>query len=194
LQKGAVLFRKGDPGSSLYAVIRGAIRISAPSETGADAVLNLMIPGDVFGEVAMLDRGTRSADATAIESSDLLVMERRDFLPLLRSHPDLAIRVIEVLCARVRRTSEQIEDIMFLDLPNRLAKALLLLDMRSQGDTEQQIHITQRELSQMIGASRESTNKQLRRWHRQNIIRIERARVAVLEPEALETIIESVQP
>ena len=190
LNKGAVLFRKGEPGSSLYAVVAGAIRISAPSENGGDAVLNLMIPGDVFGEIAMLDGGTRTADATAIEPCELLVMERRDFLPLVRSHPDLAIRLIEILCARVRRTSEQVEDVMFLDLPNRLAKALLLLDMRSgAGAARQQIRITQRELSQMIGASRESTNKQLRSWQRQNILRIERARVVVLQRAALENMI-----
>ncbi|HKO17941.1 MAG TPA: Crp/Fnr family transcriptional regulator [Acidobacteriaceae bacterium] len=193
LNKGGVLFRKGEPGSSLYAIVRGAIRISAPCETGGDAVLNLMMPGDVFGEIAMLDGGTRTADATAIEACDLLVMERRDFLPLVRSHPDLAIRLIEVLCGRVRHTSEQVEDVMYLDLPNRLAKALLLLDMRSRGGAaQQQIRITQRELSQMIGASRESTNKQLRSWEKQNILHIERARVVVLQRAALEKIIEAI--
>ena len=191
LDKGGVLFRKGEPGSSLYAVVRGAIRISAPSASGGDAVLNLMIPGDVFGEVAMLDGGTRTAEATAIEPSELLVMERRDFLPLVRSYPELAIRLIEILCARLRRTSEQVEDVMFLDLPNRLAKALLLLDMRSRTEaTQQQIRITQRELSQMIGASRESTNKQLRSWQKQSILRIERARVVVLQRAALENMVE----
>jgi len=190
LKKGAVLFRKGDRGSSLYAVVRGSIRISAPSETGDAAILNLMIPGDIFGEIAMLDGGVRSADASAIEACDVLVMERRDFLPLVRSYPDLAVRIIEILCARVRRTSEQVEDILFLDLRMRLAKALLLLSMRDNASGDH-IHITQRELSQMIGASRESTNKELREWQRNKIVRIERAKIAVIKPEALKHLVAS---
>jgi CRP-like cAMP-binding protein len=189
VRKATVLFRKGDIGSKLYAVCAGAVKISAPSEEGKDAILNLIIPGEIFGEIAFLDGGERTADAVMIESGELMVIERRDFLPLLRDYPDLAIRLIEILCARLRRTSEQVEDIVFLDAPARLAKALLHLHRRASAPRNK-IDITQREISQMIGVSRESANKQLRNWERRKYLLLERGGIVVLAPEALEDYIE----
>ena len=127
VKKGTVLFRKGDIGLSLYAVTKGTVRISTPSEHGKDATFNLISPGQLFGEISFLDGGQRTADAVATESSELIIFERRNFLPLLRHQADIAIRLIEILCARLRRTSEQVEDLVFLGLPERLAKVLLNL-------------------------------------------------------------------
>jgi len=187
VKKGAVLFRKGDTGSQLYAVCAGAVRISAPSEEGKDAIFNLITPGDIFGEIAFLDRGPRTADAVVVESGEVMVIERRDFILLLREHPDVSMRLIELLCSRLRRTSEQVEDIIFLGLPHRLAKVLMHLYRRSStNDASNKIHITQHEISQMIGASRESTNKQLRDWQRRKWLKLERSGVIVLAPEALQ--------
>ena len=115
VKKGAVLFRKGETGSQLYAVCSGAVRISVPSEQGKDAIFNLVRPGEIFGEIAFLDGGQRTADAAATEDSELMIIERRDFAPLLREHPELSARLIEILCSRLRRTSEQVEDIVFLE-------------------------------------------------------------------------------
>lgn len=187
VKKGTVLFRKGDIGSRLYAVCAGAVRISAPSEEGKDAILNLIVPGEIFGEIAFLDGGVRTADAVMIEAGELMVIERRDFIPLLREHPDLAIRLIEILCERLRRTSEQVEDIVFLDARARLAKALLHLHRRATAASpDRKIDITQREISQMIGVSRESANKQLRSWQRRKYLTLVRGGIVVHAPEALE--------
>ncbi len=185
--KGTVLFRKGDAGSRLYAVCAGAVRISVPSEQGQDAIFNLVPPGEIFGEIALLDGGERTADAVAIEDSELMVIERRDFVPLLRQHPEVAMKVIEILCSRLRKTTEQVEDIVFLGLPHRLAKALLQLHRRAGG--RGRINITQRELSQMIGTSRESTNKQLRDWERKKWLKLERGGVLILTPGALSSLV-----
>jgi CRP-like cAMP-binding protein len=185
-KKGAVLFRKGETGTQMYAVCKGAVRISAPSKQGKDAIFNLVRPGEIFGEIALLDGGQRTADAAAIEDSELMIIERRDFAPLMREFPELAMRLIEILCTRLRKTSEQVEDIIFLGLPNRLAKVLLQLHRQPSSNLEsRKIRITQRELSQLIGASRESTNKQLRDWQRMKWLKLGRGGVVLLAIEAL---------
>lgn len=190
VKKGAVIFHKGDMGSRLYAVRVGAVRISAPSEQGKDAIFNLIVPGELFGEIAFLDGGQRSADAVAIDNSELMVIERRDFIPLIQEDPELAIRLIKILCGRLRRTSEQVEDIVFLGLPNRLAKALLHLYSSSEDESPSgKIHVTQREISQMIGVSRESANKQLQDWQRRKWLKLERGGVVIFAPDALRDLI-----
>jgi CRP-like cAMP-binding protein len=185
VKAGTVLFSKGDRGSSLYAVCSGTVRISTPSEQGKDAVFNLMFPGDIFGEIALLDGGERTADAVTVEDCQFMILERRDLLPLMREHPDVAFKMIEVLCGRLRRTSEQVEDVIFLGLPARLAKALL----RLQAGSSPKIRITQREISQMIGMSRESTNKQLREWEDRRWIKLERGGLVILSAKALADVI-----
>jgi CRP-like cAMP-binding protein len=189
VKKGSVLFRKDDAGSTLYAVCEGAVRISVPSQQGQDAIFNIMSRGEIFGEIALLDGGSRTADAVAIEDSELMLIERREFLPVLRAHPEVAINLIEILCSRLRRTSEQVEDIVFLDLPGRLAKALLQLQGRTPEDQTGGIRVTQRELSQMIGVSRESVNKQLRSWERQKWLKLERGGVRIITPAALSELV-----
>jgi CRP/FNR family cyclic AMP-dependent transcriptional regulator len=185
VKKNTVLFRKGDTGSSLYAVCAGLVRISVPSERGQDAIFNLIPPGDLFGEIALLDGGVRTADAVVIEHSELMVIERRDFIPLVREYPDVAMKLIEVVCTRLRRTSEQVEDIVFLGLPERLAKALLRLHTRSTANPDNMVRITQRDLSQMIGASRESANKLLRDWQRRGWLKLRRGGLILTNPKAL---------
>src|SRR6478672_500561 len=192
IKRGAVIFRKGDIGSKLYAVRAGAVRISAPSEEGKDAIFNLVVPGELFGEIAFLDGGQRTADAVAIDNCELMIIERRDFIPLIQDDPELAIRLIKVLCARLRRTSEQVEDIVFLGLPNRLAKVLLHL-YRPSADAppKTKIQVTQREISQMIGVSRESANKQLQAWQRRKWLKLERGGLVIMSPEALRDLVSS---
>ncbi len=190
VKKGAAIFHKGDIGSKLYAVRAGAVRISAPSEQGKDAIFNLVVPGELFGEIAFLDGGQRSADAVAIDNCELMVIERRDFIPLLRDDPEVAIRLINILCARLRRTSEQVEDIVFLGLPTRLAKVLLhLYQPSSTASPSTKIHVTQREISQMIGVSRESANKQLQDWQRRKWLKLERGGIVIFNPNALRDLV-----
>jgi CRP-like cAMP-binding protein len=189
---GTILFSKGDPGSSLYAVCSGQVKISAPASDGRDAVFNVVNAGEIFGEIALFDGGPRTATATAVMDCELMLIERRDFVPLLMRYPELGRRVIEVLCGRLRKTSEQVEDTLFLDLPGRLAKVLLRLSATG-APAARKITVTQRELSHIIGMSRESTNKQLRAWANCNWVRLERGGIAVLAPEELARVLEASQ-
>ncbi len=187
VRRGATIFAKGEPGQSMFAVCSGTVKISVPSLEGKDAVFNFINEGGLFGEIALLDGHPRTADAIATTKCQLMMIDRRDFLPLIRSYPELATKIIEVLCMRLRHTSEQVEDIVFLDLPGRLAKALL----RLAGDTSvrnQKIAITQREVGEVIGMSRESTNKQLRDWQRRKWIRLERGGIVILQHAALKAL------
>jgi len=190
VKKGTVLFHKGDTGTNLYAVCSGAVRVSASSDQGKDAVFNLIVPGEIFGEIAFLDGGQRTADAVVSDDGELMVIERRDFIPLLKKHPKIAIKLIEILCRRLRRTSLQVEDIVFFDVQVRLAKTLLdLYQQNAAGLSNKFIPITQREISQMIGASREYTNRELQNWQRRKWLKLKRAGVAILAPEELRRLI-----
>lgn len=195
VKKGTLLFRKGDPGPRLYAVCAGKVRISAPSEDGKDTIFRLIPAGEIFGEIAFLDGGERTADAIVVEDGELMMIERRDFVPLLQKYPELATRLIEILCRRLRRTSEQVEDVVFLGLSDRLAKALLQLFENAPNTPSARglIRITQREISQMIGVSRESANKQLREWERRKWLKLERGGVVILAPESLDAIVSKSQ-
>jgi CRP/FNR family cyclic AMP-dependent transcriptional regulator len=187
--RGTSIFAKGDPGTGLMGVLAGAVKVSVASADGKDIVLNVFREGDIFGEIALLDGRPRTADATAMSDSELIVIERRDFVPFLSGQPDVMLKFIEILCSRLRRTSEQVQDITFLNLPTRLAKTLLQLTGGVQGSaTPSKATITQREISQMIGMSRESTNKQLRAWAKRGWIRLERGGVGVIAPDKLTAI------
>jgi CRP-like cAMP-binding protein len=185
------IFAKGDPGSSLFAICRGTVKISAPSVDGHDAVFNVLGKGDIFGEIALLDGRPRTADAIAVTDCELFIIERRDFLPLVREEPDIALKLIEILCARLRQTTEQAENLMFLHLPGRLAKALLRLSDGDQRACERKVTVTQKDLGNIIGMSRESTNRQLRFWEEQGWVRLERGGIVILSAEDLERIADS---
>jgi CRP/FNR family cyclic AMP-dependent transcriptional regulator len=187
--RGTTIFAKGDPGTGLMGVLAGTVKVSVASADGKDVVLNLFHEGEVFGEIALLDGRPRTADATAMSDCELVVIERRDFVPFLSDHPDVMLKFIEILCSRLRRTSEQVQDITFLNLPTRLAKTLLQLTAAEDGSaTARKAAVTQREISQMIGISRESTNKQLRAWAKRGWIRLERGGVNVVAPDKLAAI------
>ena len=185
---GLTIFQKGDPGDCLFAVCAGTVRISNRSLDGKDAVFNLINAGDIFGEIALLDGHERTADAQAVTNCDLMVINRRDFIPIVSSDPTLALKVIELLCARLRHTSEQVEDMVFLDLPARLAKTLLWLAANSRLAEGRKVSITQREIGQIIGMTRESTNKQLRAWEERKWIRLERGSIVLIDPDPLAAI------
>src|SRR5467141_4974303 len=134
LKRGATIVSKGDPGNSLVVVISGTVKISVSSVDGRSAILNLIGAGEIFGEVAVLDGLARTADATANTNCEIYVIDRRDFLPFVRSQPALAMKFIELLCMRLRRTSEQVEQLILKDLPGRLASALLGLTAQRKLD------------------------------------------------------------
>ena len=190
------VFMKGDPASGMMAVVAGRVRISSYSSDGREVVLNVINPGEVFGEIALIDGGERTADATAMEDTELMVLERRDFVPFLERNPELCIKLLMVMCNRLRRTSEQLEDFSFLDLRTRLAKRLLDLAEdhgieEGDGGVRISLSLSQRVLGAMMGTSREAVNKQLRAWEDEGLIRLKRGSVTLLDPEQLELIVEA---
>jgi CRP/FNR family transcriptional regulator, cyclic AMP receptor protein len=190
-KRGAKVVSKGDPGASMFAVARGTVRMSSPSTDGRNALLNLIGAGETFGEIAMLDGQPRSTDAIANTDCELLVIDRRDLLPFLREEPDLAMRFIELLCTRLRWTSEQVEELILHNLSARLASALVRLVGRKAGNgTDRTIDATQQQLSEMVGISRESTNKQLVAWAANGWVRLEHGAIVVLKPDALREVAE----
>lgn len=182
---GEVIFRIGAPGQSMMAVLTGTVRISAPSPDGKEIVLADLSAAEVFGEIALLDGKERSADAVALTNCDLLVLERRDVLGYLERHPSIAIKLLEVLCERLRRTDQQIGEIAFLGLPTRLAKALIRV---SGGAPQAKLALSQRELGSMIGGTRESVNRCLREWHRRGFIQLDEGWIIIRDAAALEEI------
>ena len=192
MKRGATIASKGDPGNSLIAVISGTVKISVSSPDGRSAILNLIGAGEIFGEVAVLDGLARTADATANTNCELFIIDRRDFIPFVRSQPALAMKFIELLCARLRTTSDQVEQVILQNLPGRLASALLrLTEKHKAAQGGRTIAITQQEISEMVGMTRESINKQLRAWAARDWVRLEHGAIVVLRPQALQTLIEA---
>ena len=191
---GAVIFAKHDPGHSLMVVLRGLIKISNFSSEGREAVHALMDPGEIFGEMALLDGKDRSATATALAATELLVLLRQDFVPFLERNPRVAVRMIEVLCARLRRTTGTVEDGAFLGMAPRIARVLLRLAMQYSRTEGAAVHIdlklSQRELGGLVGLARENVNRQLRAWHHEGVIRTDHGHIIIDDMEGLQAIAE----
>ncbi len=178
---GEMLFQKGDPGDALYGLRRGRILITTSTAEGKRLTLNVLGSGDVFGEIALLDGRQRTADAVIAEPSELYVIRRSAFNELLLRQPEIALRLIELLCERVRWTSDRVEEAYLSNLKVRLARRLLKL----AEDFGDEIQISQEDLSVLAGATRESVNRQLQTWKRAGLVSLGRSRVTVLKTEAL---------
>ena len=184
------LFRKGEPGSQVYLLVEGCVKVMTTSRDGDDVVFGLMRPGEVLGELAVLSGGARTATVAGVEPAELLVLDRRDFLPVLRAHPDAALKLLEQLAESLRRLSEFVEDRLFLGLAPRLAKKLTELREKHGKTTEEGIridlHLNQTELGDLVGTTRESINKQIQLWRKQELVRFERETLTLLDPEEIE--------
>lgn len=187
-----VLFRKGDPGNQLYGVLVGRLKVMVTGQDGRELVFGVMGPGDVIGEIAVVDSEPRSASVTALERAELLVLHRRELIPFLERHPKVAIRLAAMLAGRVRRLSAFTEDSVFLPLPARMAKTLLVLAASYGREGPEgaavDIPLAQQDLADMVGTTRESVNKQLRTWEEASIVGLKRARVILIDRRALEEI------
>jgi CRP/FNR family transcriptional regulator, cyclic AMP receptor protein len=165
-QRGDVIFRKDDPGYTLYIIVKGAVKISVSSSEGDEIILAIFTAGQFFGEMALFDELPRSADAEAIETTEVLTVQREDLIRLLERRPRMAIvQLLKVLGQRIRATDELLQDAAFLDIPARLAKRLLDL-AEAHGEKQQHgvkinLRLTQQDLASMIGARRENVNRAL---------------------------------
>lgn len=188
------IFRQNDNGSTMMAVISGLVRISRLSATSKEVVFSIVTPGSFFGEMALLDGGARSADATALGKTELIVLHRRDFMPFLRHNPEVAIGMLEVLCQRIRRTDEQVEDSLFLVREARLAKALLHLADQFGVETSDgvciELPLSQRELGNFVGLTRESINKQLVEWREIGLITMKERLITIRDMDAMRDLVD----
>jgi CRP/FNR family cyclic AMP-dependent transcriptional regulator len=191
---GEKIFNIGDPGSSMMVVATGTVRITFPSTTGKEIILADLSAGEVFGEISVLDGSERSANAISTSQCELLILERRDFVPFLENNPRVCMKLLTVLTGRLRRTNELMADIAFYDLPKRLAKQLLRL--RSSQDVpnaapKTKLSCSQNELANMIGASRENVNRCLKDWQRRGIIDLDDGWIVLAEPDQLASLAEA---
>lgn len=186
---GDPICRLGDHGDSMMAVIIGTVRISLPTARGKEIILADLRSGELFGEIALLDGRPRSANAMALTNCELMVLERRDVIPFLERNPAASLKLMEMLCARIRRSDERMADIAFFNLPVRLAKTLL--SYPSQGRGAIKLSLSQSELAEMSGGTREKVNRCLRDWHRQGILELKDRWTIIRKPEALREIVNS---
>ncbi len=191
-----VVLRKGDPALQIYVILRGRLKTMTAGGEGRQAAFSIMGPGEVFGEVAVLDGEPRSATITALEPCELLIIQRNDFFHFLERSPQAAIKLLEVLARRLRRLSERVEDTAFLEVSGRLAKELLRLAERYGQRVGDGVHIelklSQQELGDLVGATRESVNKQLRAWVSDGLIEQTAGKLVIVDPDALGSIGEGV--
>jgi len=188
---GDEIFAKGSPGRSMVAVIAGAVRISSPSASGKEVVLAIVHAGEIFGEIALLDGGERTADATAMTDCDLLVIDHRDFIPFLERRSDACLLLLKLLCQRLRQTNRYVEEALFEQIASRMAKALMRLASEEghKNGGPVSLRLSQQELGQMIGVSRESVNKQLHIWQRAGLVELGKRLIVLRDPADLEDMI-----
>lgn len=193
-RKGDPIFHKEDEGQSLFIVEDGAVRIYVPSAQGADLTLAILGAGDFFGDLSLLDGQPRSAGADAMQDTRALILERTDFLDLMRSRPDAALAVMAVVSKRLRETDEMASDLAFLDVGGRLAKRLLELasshGVRREDGTLLDVSITQEQLANMIGVTRESVNRNLGNFRRAGLITNHGRRIVLRDPDGLRDLCE----
>ena len=193
LSPGEVLFRKGDPADAIYAVLRGSVRVVSHSEDGREVTLRLLPTGEVFGELGLLHEGLRTATIAAGEDCSVLAIGRREFLGLLEQRPKLAISILGALAARIDELTAELSDLVFLGLPARLAKKLLDLARLYGEPAEPGVRIarrvSQQDLANLVGSSRESVNKQLRSWEGRGILEIRRWQLTLRRPATLEALV-----
>lgn len=189
-KRGEIVFHKGDPGETMYLITEGQVKVVLPSDSGDEALLEVLDPGDFFGELSLLDGQPRSATIVATEPTETVVLRRDTLLKAIRANPEVAIHLLQVLCQRLRETDEFVGDTVFLDVPGRVAKKLLELadayGERTPRGTVIALRLTQQDLARMVGATRESVNKHLGAYRARGIIDVDRQRFVILKRDELQ--------
>ncbi|MER7277031.1 Crp/Fnr family transcriptional regulator [Dactylosporangium sp. CA-052675] len=189
VRRGDVLFNEGEPGDSLYIVLQGKIKLGRRAHDGRQNLLAIMGPGDMVGELALFDPGPRTATATAVVDSRASRLTKASLRSWLVRRPEIAEQLLRVLARRLRRTNDALADLIFTDVPGRVAKKLLQLagpfGVRDGGVLRVTHDLTQEELAQLVGASRETVNKALADFSSRGWIRLEGKSVVIADPERL---------
>jgi CRP/FNR family cyclic AMP-dependent transcriptional regulator len=189
LSRAEVLFHEGDPGDRLYVIVDGKVKLGRASGDGRENLLAILGPGEMFGELSLFDPGPRNATATAVADTVLIGLGNEDLTQWLAGRPDVARGLLRALARRLRRTNEALADLVFSDVPGRVAKALLDLSERFGRPTDDGLRVahdlTQEELAQLVGASRETVNKALADFAARGWLRLEARAVVLLDVERL---------
>jgi CRP/FNR family cyclic AMP-dependent transcriptional regulator len=191
--RGTRIFAAGDPGDALLGLISGQVRISASTPGGQEVFLNILESGDSFGEIAALDGHPRTASADAVTNTELFLIRRADFLALIAKEPQLALQLLELLCKRLRWTSDLIEEAAFLSVPARLARRLMRLaeEHGSAVDGLITLHLSQAELASFMNVSRQIVNQHLQQWRKRGWIELARGRVLIRDADALRSVVDA---
>lgn len=187
--RGCEIFRQGDPGESLYIIISGKVKIGNRSPRSKDSLLAILGPSDMFGELSVFDPGPRTSSATAVTEVCAARMERHTLRAWIADRPEIAEQLLRVLARRLRRTNDNLADLIFTDVPGRVAKQLMELAQRfgTQHDATVRVDhgLSQEEIAQLVGASRETVNKTLCDFAQRGWIRLDGKAVWICDPERL---------
>jgi len=189
VSKGQTLFKEGDAGDRLFVVVEGKLKLGTSSGDGRENLLSILGPGDMFGELSLFDPGPRTATATAVTDSRVLALANDQVIGWVTAHPQVSLQLLKRLARRLRRTNEVLADLVFADVPGRVAKAIMDLGERFGTKKDDGLHVnhelTQEELAQLVGASRETVNKELADFAGRGWVRLEPRAVVVLDYERL---------
>ncbi|GGG55542.1 transcriptional regulator [Kocuria dechangensis] len=189
LSRGSSLFHEGDPGDQLYFIVSGKIKLGRTAPDGRESLVAIMGPGELFGEMALFDPSPRSTSATAVSETRLAGLKHENLKKVIERSPDVSAQLLQALARRLRRTNESLADLVFSDVPGRVAKALLdLADRFGRPATDGILvahELTQEELAQLVGASRETVNKALAEFVQRGWIRLEARAVVILDLQRL---------
>ena len=189
-QKGAVIFHQEDPGDRLHFLMEGLVKISLVAPDGRENDIALLTPGDCFGEMSVLDGGVRSATAVAVDPTETMTLSREDFLAFLEEHTQVAIQIITLLVRRLRNMDELIGDMVFLDIPTRVAKKLVELAGTYQDNQDSSGHLMvplgQEDLSRLVGSSRETVSRALTTYRKMGLLSTSHRRITINDMKGLE--------
>lgn len=183
------VFAEGEPGVNLYIVLAGKVKIRRKTTDGRETLIAVLGPTDMFGELALFDPGPRTSTVTTLTEVQAARMDRRALRTWIAAYPDVAQQLLRVLARRLRRTNDTLCDMIFTDVPGRVAKQLLDLASRFGTNTGQTLYVdlnlTQEELAQLVGSSRETVNKALSDFTQRGWIRQQGSRLSILAPQQL---------
>jgi CRP-like cAMP-binding protein len=189
-RRGEVIFHVGDPGDALFVIVSGEVKISLPSETGDEAILATLRPGDVFGELALLDGAPRSASASALTPTETVILPRDRFRELIATETGVRDALLASIAGELRRLTTHVEELHFLDITGRLAARLVRLAQEggttlADGSVRLRTNLTQADLAAMVGCTRQSVNKLLGQFTDDGLLRLERDGIVVTDLEGL---------
>ena len=187
--KGEILFHEGEPGDHLYVILDGKVKLGRASADGRESLMAILGPGEMFGELSLFDPGPRAATATALTEAQVYRLGNAELMPWLATRPEVAAALLQALARRLRRTNEAMADLVFSDVPGRVAKALMDLGEKFGTMTANGLQVThdmtQEELAQLVGASRETVNKALADFAQRGWIQLESRQVLILDVDRL---------